>query len=43
MKKSEKVLLGVFAFLFLAIIGGGGGMYGLQELHRSPRGERHAA
>ncbi|WP_395744261.1 hypothetical protein [Prosthecobacter sp.] len=24
MKKSEKVLLGVFAFLFLAIIGGGG-------------------
>lgn len=27
MKKSEKVLLGVFAFLFLAIIGGGGLMY----------------
>jgi hypothetical protein len=27
MKKSEKVLLGVFAFLFLAIIGGGGFMY----------------
>ena len=24
MKKSEKVLLGVFVFLFLAIIGGGG-------------------
>ncbi|MCF7784790.1 MAG: hypothetical protein K9N47_01640 [Prosthecobacter sp.] len=27
MKKSEKVLLGVFAFLFLAIVGGGGLMY----------------
>jgi hypothetical protein len=27
MKKSEKVLLGVFAFLFLAIIGGGGLMF----------------
>ncbi|MDI1315541.1 hypothetical protein [Prosthecobacter sp.] len=27
MKKSEKLLLGVFAFLFLAIIGGGGLMY----------------
>lgn len=27
MKKSEKVLLGVFAFLFIAIIGGGGLMY----------------
>lgn len=27
MKKSEKVLLGVFAFLFIVIIGGGGLMY----------------
>jgi hypothetical protein len=27
MKKSEKVLLGVFAFLLLAIVGGGGLMY----------------
>lgn len=26
MKKSEKVLLGVFAVLFLALVGGGGGM-----------------
>jgi hypothetical protein len=26
MKKSEKVLLGVFAALFLALVGGGGGM-----------------
>lgn len=31
MKKSEKVLLGVFAFLFLAIIGGGGLMYAFKN------------
>lgn len=31
MKKSEKVLLGVFAFLFLVIIGGGGLMYAFRN------------
>jgi hypothetical protein len=31
MKKSEKVLLGVFAFLFLAINGGGGLMYAFKN------------
>ena len=31
MKSSEKVLLGVFAFLFLAIIGGGGLMYAVKN------------
>ena len=31
MKKSEKVLLGVFAFLFLAIIGGGGLMFAFKN------------
>ena len=31
MKKSEKVLLGVFAFLFLAIIGGGGLTYAFKN------------
>lgn len=31
MKKSEKVLLGVFAFLFLAIVGGGGLMYAFKN------------
>ncbi|WP_395752042.1 hypothetical protein [Prosthecobacter sp.] len=31
MKKSEKVLLGVFAFLFLAIVGGGGLTYAFRN------------
>ena len=31
MKKSEKVLLGLFAFLFLAIVGGGGLMYAFKN------------
>lgn len=31
MKRSEKVLLGVFAFLFLVIIGGGGLMYAFRN------------
>jgi hypothetical protein len=31
MKKSEKVLLGIFAFLFLAIVGGGGLMYSFKN------------
>lgn len=31
MKKSEKILLGVFAFLFLVIIGGGGLMYAFRN------------
>lgn len=31
MKKSEKVLLGVFAFLFLAIVGGGGLTFALNN------------
>lgn len=31
MKKSEKILLGVFAFLFLAIVGGGGLTYAFKN------------